>query len=345
MPKLYESSIEQMAIEELESLGYTYISGVDLAPDSPSAERSSYGDVLLVDRLRTALKELNPDIPTDAIESAIRRISRIATSNLLADNEEFHRLLIEGVPVEYRKGSDLVNDNVFIVNFNEYEKNEFLVINQYTIIQNNNNRRPDVLLFINGIPMVLFELKNPADENATCYKAYEQIQTYKAVIPALFTFNEVCVISDGLEAKAGSLTASFSRYSAWKTKDGMREASKYDNELSTLIHGLCSPETLIDYMHNFVTFEKSSAEDKTTSVIKVEMVKRLQHIINIMQLIKRLSKQYAQVGNGSLLDLKTRRLMGFLVPKTNQRVTTKRVWCGIPRERENHYQWYFMQGK
>ena len=182
MPKLCESEIEKMAIEELESLGYAYISGVDLAPDALNAERQSYGDVLLMGRLQTALAKLNPDVPADAIDSAARRLSRIATSNLLADNEEFHRLLVDGVPVEYRKGSDIKPDVVRIVDFDNAENNEFLVINQYTIVQNNNNKRPDVLLFINGIPMVLFELKNPADENATCHKAYEQIQTYKAAI-------------------------------------------------------------------------------------------------------------------------------------------------------------------
>ena len=156
MPKLCESEIEYMAIGELESLGYTYISGVDLAPDTTNAERQSYGDVLLMGRLRTALTKLNPTVPADAIDSASRRLSRIATSNLLADNEEFHKLLINGIPVEYRKSNDIIGDDVYAVDFNNPNNNEFLVVNQYTVVQNNNNKRPDVLLFINGIPMVLF---------------------------------------------------------------------------------------------------------------------------------------------------------------------------------------------
>ncbi|HOT59981.1 MAG TPA: type I restriction endonuclease subunit R, partial [Spirochaetales bacterium] len=141
--------------------------------------------------------------------------------------------------------------------------------------ENNNNKRPDILLFVNGIPIVIFELKNPADENATCHKAYEQLQAYKLAIPGLFTYNEICVISDGLEARAGSLTASYSRYCKWKTKDGIKEATKFDNELSTLIHGLCNPTTLIDYIQSFVTYEKTQTEDKVTHIVKVETVKKI----------------------------------------------------------------------
>lgn len=275
MAKLCESAIEEMVIEELQSLGYTYISGVDLAPDALNPERSSYGDVLLLGRLQTAVHKLNSNIPADAIQSAVRKLSRIATSNLLADNEEFHKMLVDGVPVEYRNDSDIKGDTVRVVDFDCPLNNEFLVVNQYTVVQNNNNKRPDVLLFVNGIPLVIFELKNPADENATCHKAYEQLQAYKLAIPGLFTYNEICIISDGLEAKAGSLTAPYSRFSTWKTKDGIKEAAKFDNELSTLIHGLCNPATLIDYIQNFVTYEKTQTEDNVTHIVKVETVKKI----------------------------------------------------------------------
>lgn len=240
MAKLCESAVEEMAIEELQSLGYNYISGIDLAPDALSTERNSYGDVLLMGRLQAAMSKLNPTIPADVIQGAARKLSRIATSNMLADNEEFHKMLVDGVPVEYRKSGDIKGDFVHVMDFENPLNNEFLVVNQYTIVQNNNNKRPDVLLFVNGIPLVIFELKNPAGENATCHKAYDQLQAYKLAIPGLFTYNEICIISDGLEAKAGSLTASYSRFSAWKTKDGIKEAAKFDDELSTLIHGLYS---------------------------------------------------------------------------------------------------------
>jgi type I restriction enzyme R subunit len=275
MAKLCESAIEEMAIEELQSLGYAYIAGVDLAPDALSPERGSYGDVILMGRLEKNIAKMNPNLPSDVLQGAARRLSRIASSNLLADNEEFHKMLVDGIPVEYRKGGDIVGDSVRVCDFENPSNNEFLVVNQYTIVQNNNNKRPDVLLFINGIPLVVFELKNPADENATCHKAYEQIQAYKAAIPALFAYNEICIVSDGLEAKAGSLTASYSRFSAWKTKDGVKEAPIFADELSTLIHGLCSPDTLMDYIQNFVTYEKTRSEDKETHIVKVESAKKI----------------------------------------------------------------------
>jgi type I restriction enzyme R subunit len=277
MPKLCESEIEKMAIEELVGLGYTYLSGPDIAPDAPFAERKSYSDILLKERFSAAIARLNPGLPADVIFDAVNKLSRIGSSNLLSDNETFHKMLVNGVPVEYRKNGDIVGDYVKIVDFSEEgtDSNEFLVVNQYTVVENNNNKRPDILLFVNGIPIVIFELKNPADENATCHKAYEQLQTYKLAIPGLFTYNEICVISDGLEARAGSLTASYSRYCKWKTKDGIKEATKFDNELSTLIHGLFNPTTLIDYIQNFVTYEKTQTEDKVTHIVKVETVKKI----------------------------------------------------------------------
>ena len=143
MAKLYESAVEEMTIEELQSLGYTYINGVDLAPDAQNSERNSYGEVLLMWRLQAARSKLNPIIPSDAVQGAARKLSRIATSNLLADNEEFHRMLVDGVPVEYRKGGDIKGDFVHIADFENPLNNEFLVVNQFTIVQSNNNKRPD----------------------------------------------------------------------------------------------------------------------------------------------------------------------------------------------------------
>jgi type I restriction enzyme R subunit len=275
MPKLCESELEKMVIAELESLGYTYVAGVDLAPGELYAERNSYRDVLLMGRLEAALAKLNPTIPADAVQSAARKLSRIATSNLLADNEEFHKMLTDGIPVEYRKDGDIKGDYVRVVDFDDPLNNEFLVVNQFTIVQNNNNTRPDILLFVNGIPLVIFELKNPADENATCYKAFEQLQAYKTAIPGLFTYNEICIVSDGFEAKAGALTAPSSRFTVWKTKDGIHDAPKSADELSTLIHGLCAPATLIDYIQGFVTYEKTQTEDKVTRIVKMETVKKI----------------------------------------------------------------------
>lgn len=277
MPKLCESKIEKLAIDELVEMGYTYVAGPDIAPEMPGAERKGYGDILLMDRLRAALIRLNPGLAAGVIDDAVKKLLRIGSSNLLADNEAFHKLLTDGVPVEYRQGGDIKGDFVRLFEFDpgKISDNEFLVVNQFTVIENNVNKRPDILLFVNGIPLVVIEIKNPADEKATIRKAYDQLQTYKAYIPSLFTYNEICIISDGLAAKAGSLTAPYSRFSAWKTKDGVNEASKFEDELTTLIRGMLNKATLLDYIHSFISFEKTDTEDKETKIVKVETVKKI----------------------------------------------------------------------
>lgn len=272
MSAIYESEIEKMMIDELISLGYTYKSGLDIAPDGITPERQSFDDVILKDRLICAMQKLN-DLPYDCYIDAYRKIRRIGSGNLVADNELFHKYLIEGVPVEYRKKGEVRGDNVKIVDFINL-KNDFLVINQFTIIENGVNKRPDIILFINGLPLVVVELKNPSDENATIRKAYDQLQTYKAMIPSLFIFNEVCVISDGFSARAGSLTAPFNRFTEWKTKDGENEADKFVDQLSILTEGLLSPATLINYIRYFVTFEKEKREDINTKIITIETIKK-----------------------------------------------------------------------
>lgn len=276
-PSIYESEIEAMAIEELSLLGYNYACGVDLAPDGKTPERADLSDVLLIKRLSAAVKRLNPNLPDTAVAEAVKVAKNIGSSDVVFDNEAFHRLLTIGVPVQYRKDGEIKDDYAKLIEFDpaKVKDNDFLCVNQFTIVENNKNKRPDILLFINGMPLVIMELKNPADENATIKKAFDQIGTYKVTIPSLFRYNEINVISDGLEAKAGSLTAGFTRYSAWKTKDGRAEAGKFEDELSTLIHGLLSPATLLDYIRNFVTFEKTRVEDKVTKITRVETVKKI----------------------------------------------------------------------
>ncbi len=276
-PSIYESEIEKMAIEELGLLGYQYAEGPDLAPDGATPERGDFSEVLLFKRLAAAVRRLNPNLPEGAVAEAVKVVRNIGTGNTVFDNEVFHKLLIDGVPVEYRKNGEIKNDYARLIEFDpeKVKDNDFLCVNQFTIIENHKNKRPDILIFVNGMPLVLFELKNPADENATVRKAYDQIGTYKATIPSLFTYNEINIISDGLEAKAGSLTAGFSRYSTWKTKDGLTEAGKFEDELTTIIHGLLSPNTLLDYIRNFITFEKTKVEDKVTKIVRVETVKKI----------------------------------------------------------------------
>ena len=215
MTKITESQIEAFAIELLQEKGYEYIYAPDIAPDGETPERENYEQVLLMERLRSAVRRINTSIPTDQQEEAIREIQRIASPELIANNETFHRYLTEGVPVSYHQDGGERGDLVWLVDFHNPLNNDFVVSNQFTVIENNQKKRPDVLLFVNGLPLVLVELKNAVDENATIHSAYRQIETYKIQIPSLFTYNALLIISDGLEAKTGSLSAGLSRFLAW----------------------------------------------------------------------------------------------------------------------------------
>jgi len=273
--KITESEIENFAIELFEKQGYRYIYAPDIAPDSDTPERNRFEDVILLDRLRTAVSRINPKIPADAREDAIKQILRLNSPELIANNETFHRMLTEGIKVSYQKDGADRGDLVWLVDFNDPEKNEFLVTNQFIVVENNVNKRPDIILFVNGLPLVVIELKNPADENATARSAFRQFQTYKQAIPSLFAYNGFMIISDGLEAKSGALSAGFSRFMAWKSSDGKVEASPLIGQLETLINGMLNKTTLLDLIRHFIVFEKSKKEDKDTGIITIQTVKKL----------------------------------------------------------------------
>lgn len=270
-----ENDIERLAIDGLQELGYTYLYGPALSEGS-SPERGSTEDVLLENRLRAALARLNPSIPHDTREHVQRDLVRIHSPELISNNEQFHTFLTEGIPVSYRTSDgEEKHDYVWLIDFENTEKNDFLVVNQYTLTENGKSKRLDVLLFVNGLPLVVLELKNAAGELATIGKAYNQIQTYKAVLPSLFTYNTFCVISDGHECKAGTISSDLSRYMAWKTADGHKEASRFTPQLETLIRGMLAPSTLLDLVRHFVVFEKNSKEDPATGLVQVEITKKL----------------------------------------------------------------------
>ena len=275
MTRITESAIEEFAITLLEKLGYQYAYGPEIAPDSDTPRRRSFGDVLLLDKLKIAVARLNPSVPDDAREDAIKQIQRLSSSELIANNEAFHRMLTEGVKVTYQKGGQGRGDLVWLVDFSDPENNEFEVVNQLTIVDENVKKRPDVILFVNGLPLVVMELKNPADENATVYSAFKQVQTYKQTIPTLFTYNGFLVISDGLEAKAGTLTSGFSRFMAWKTVNGEVEASPLVGQLETLIKGMLNKATLLDLIRHFIVYQQSRKEDKVSGVITIETDKKI----------------------------------------------------------------------
>ena len=275
MERITESAIEKFAIELLESSGYQYIYGPDIAPDSETPERESFEDVLLIERLQKAVGRINPSIPTDCRKDAIKQIQRLKSPELIANNEAFHRMLTEGIKVTYQKDGNNRGDLVWLIDFKNPENNDFIVANQFTVIENNVNKRPDVILFVNGLPLVLIELKNPADENATVRSAFKQLQTYKQAIPSLFTYNGLMIISDGLEAKVGSISAGFTRFMAWKTSDGKVEASPLIGQLETLIKGMLDKKTLLDLIRHFIVFEKSKKEDRETGIITIQTEKKI----------------------------------------------------------------------
>lgn len=275
MTRITEHSIEDFAIKLLEHLGYEYTYAPSIAHDGEHPERSSYEEILLTNRIVEAVQRINPTIPTAAQEEAIKEIQRIHSPELLTNNERFHRLLTEGVPVSKRVDGDDRGDRVWLIDFNTLENNDFIVANQFTVIEDGVNKRPDVILFVNGIPLVVIELKNAADENATIKSAFRQIETYKATIPSLFTYNAFMVISDGLEARAGTLSSGMSRFMAWKSADGKEEASHLVSQLETLIYGMLNKETLLDLVRHFIVFEKSKKEDAKTGVTTISTVKKL----------------------------------------------------------------------
>lgn len=275
MAILTESAIETFAIKLFERLGYDSIQATDSAPDSDNPERHDYSEVLLIGRLEQAVRRINAKLPEDVVQTVLKDVQRAQSPELLANNEAFHRLLSEGVPVSIHKDGDERGERVWLIDFARPENNEFVVASQFTVIENHQTKRPDLVLFVNGLPLVVIELKNAAAENATLKSAYQQIETYKQSIPSLFSTNAFVVISDGLEAKAGSLSAGLSRFMAWKSADGKAEASHLVSQLETLIVGMLNKATLLDLLRHFIVFEKGKKEDPKTGQITISTVKKL----------------------------------------------------------------------
>jgi len=257
MKLITEQEIENITLEMLSNLGYEVIYGPDIAPDSDNPKRKKWDDVILEDDLRQAIEKLN-NIPDEAIEKVIKKIKRLNSKNIIKNNEQFHNFLVEGVPLEYRaKDGKITYDYIKIVDFENPNNNFFKAINQFTIIENNKHRRPDIIIFVNGMPLAIFELKNPADEKADLISAYKQFQTYKNEIPTVFNYNELLVISDGTYAEVGTITSSKEWFLPWKTIDGKKLALPTIPQIEVLLKGLFNKEILLDVIKNFITFSKS----------------------------------------------------------------------------------------
>ncbi len=262
MTRLTESVVEDAALEWLKDLGYTVVYGGDIAPDEPAAERENYGEVFLAGRLKDALKRINPNAPPEALEDAFRKITRPTSVSLIGNNRTFHKMLADGIEVEYRADGRIKGDKVWLIDFENLDNNDWLVVNQFTITDvrtpgdaPQHNRRPDVILFVNGLPLAVIELKNAADAKATIWSAFKQLQTYKNEITSLFVYNEALIISDGVNARIGSLTADKERFMPWKTIAGDTLANGHAIELEVLLRGVCDKRRFLDLVRYFIVFE------------------------------------------------------------------------------------------
>ena len=256
MTTITEADVEHAALDWLRGLGWQVAHGPDIAPDTPNAERSDYGQVVLEHRLRDALAELNPSLPPSALDDAFRKLTRPEGSTLEARNRAFYQMLIEGVTVEYREKEGRVRGaQGQVIDFDAYNTNDWLAVNQFTVTENRNTRRPDVVLFVNGLPLGVIELKNPADEDATIWTAWQQLQTYKAELPTLFSMNEALMVSDGTEARIGTLTSGREWFKPWRTITGEGSADPDLTELQVMLEGIFEPSRFLALVRDFIVFD------------------------------------------------------------------------------------------
>lgn len=296
MSKIFESTIEEFVIELLQNQGWQYLS-----PEEQELERPNLGEVVLKNRLKRAIETINPNLSEEAREQALRQVLNLPSQNLIDNNEAFHRLLTEGIEIEVMGEEGIKGDKVWLIDFTHPENNEFIVCNQFTVIENNINKRPDVVLLVNGLPLVVIELKNPIDENATVQKAFTQLQNYKNAIPSLFYYNAALVASDGLDARAGTISSDISRFLAWKSSDGFKEETATTPQIETLVRGMLSKNVLLDLIQHFIVFEKSKKEDAKTglsSVVNIKKIAAYHQYFAVNKAIEETLRATSEQGNG-----------------------------------------------
>ncbi|MBN1458857.1 MAG: type I restriction endonuclease subunit R, partial [Armatimonadetes bacterium] len=255
-PGFTESTVEEAALAWLQDMGWAVKNGAEIAPGEPSAERDDYGQVILGQRLRDALARINPNLPPEALDDAFRKLTRPEAADLAPRNRSVHRLLVNGVNIEYRTSDGAIRGaQAKVIDFNDTRANDWLAVSQFTVSENKHTRRPDVVLFVNGLPLAVVELKNAADENATIWTAFKQLQTYKAEVPSLFVTNELLVVSDGVDARAGTLTAGREWFKPWRTIGGEALADSRVPELQVLIEGMFEPGRLLSLVRDFIVFD------------------------------------------------------------------------------------------
>lgn len=261
MAYLTESDLEYVALDWLSGLGYRTLFGPDVAPDTPAAERHGYHEVVLATRLMQALQRINPQVPDDAIQDAFRKLTQPGSASLVANNHIIHRYLVDGVPVEYQRTDGTISgDLVRVLDYDAIDNNEFLAIHQFTVVENRHERRPDIVLFVNGLPLAVIELKNATAEEATIWTAYNQLQTYKEEIPSLFAYNEALVISDGIQARLGTITANKERFMPWRTIEGEQLADTKLTQLQVVLQGVFDKRRFLDLIRYFIVFEEAPGD-------------------------------------------------------------------------------------
>jgi type I restriction enzyme R subunit len=264
MAVISEDHIEQVVIQEFISLGYQYINGTDISPDGIAQERE-FNEVVLKQRLEQAIHAFNPNVPNEAKDEALRKVLRSDSPDLFLNNYQFHKYLTDGIDVEFRKGDRIAGDKVWLINYDQPEQNEFLVVNQFTIIEGNTNKRPDLILFVNGLPLVVIELKNAVNEDANIGAAFNQLQTYKKTIPSLFQYNTLLIASDGWEAVFGSLTSPKQFFLPWKSIDGKGLADEAIPQMEVMVKGMLNKKVLPDLIRHFIIFHIN--KDQITKVV------------------------------------------------------------------------------
>jgi len=273
-----EDVVERAALDWFQGLGYEIVHGPEIAPGEPGAERSTYGDVVLADRLRAALARLNPHLPADALEDVYRQVTRTDSPSLVLTNRTVHRMLVEGVEVEYRREDGTVaSGRADVIDFADPANNDWLAVNQFSVKQGNHTRRPDIAVFVNGLPLAVIELKNAVSETADVWKAFNQLQTYKRQIPSLFHFSGMLIASDGLQARIGTLTANREWFMPWRTVEGEELAPSATPELDVLLRGVFDKERLLALVRHFVVFD----DDGQGNVIKKLAGYHQFHAVNV----------------------------------------------------------------
>ena len=323
-----ESIVEDAALAWLDALGYEVLHGPDIAAGEPGAERSdpNYRDVRLDGRLRQSLLRLNPGLPAEALDDAFRKLTRTDAPSLVERNRAVHGMLIDGVTVEYRrKDGSIAGAQARVIDFDLPANNDWLAVNQFTVAEGQHVRRPDVVLFVNGLPLAIIELKNPADENATVWSAYHQLQTYQAQIPALFATNATLMVSDGVQARIGAVGAGKEWFKPWRTITGREDAGVHLPELQVVLEGVFEKRRFLNLVRHFIVFEDAGGGKLTKKMAGYHQF----HAVNIA--VEETLR--AAIRTAAPPEVRERGTTGASVGREVIPATAASAWCGTPRDR------------